>query len=367
MSDETVRLIEKTADDLFAAESETARAALAEGAWPERLWQTFAETGLAQAALPEEAGGAGVVAGLAVLRAAGRHAAPIPVAETMVGTLLCHAASIEAPAGPLSVHALPDGAGVGGVTTLPRVPWARFVSTVVVAAPGEGLASCKPVDIGEGANLAGEPRDDVTLAGPPDRFVSCPPEVDGFALMALARAAQLRGAMEHVLAMSVGYAQDRVQFGRPLARFQAIQHYLAEIAGEAAATGAAVDAAPQAGTPFAFAAAKSRASQAAGTVARLAHQVHGAIGYTAEHDLHIWTKRLWAWRDECGNEAHWWQVLGAETARGGGAALWPTMVAASGSAVEEAASGGAVEEAASGSAVEEAASGSAAVEEGGSP
>ena len=183
--------------------------------------------------------------------------------------------------------------------------------------------------------MAGEPRDDVMLAGPPDPFVAVPPEVDGFALMAIARAAQLRGAMEHVLAMSVGYAHDRVQFGRPLARFQAIQHYLAEMAGEAAATGAAVDAAAEAGTPFAFAAAKARASQAAGTVARLAHQVHGAIGYTAEHDLHIWTKRLWAWRDECGNEAHWWQVLGAEVARGGGAALWPAIVAAGGSAAEE--------------------------------
>ena len=358
MSDETVRLVGQTADDLFAAGSEGARAALAEGVWPEQLWQLFAETGLAQAALPEEAGGAGLAAGLAVLRAAGRHAAPIPSAETLVGGLLCHSAGIEVPDGPLTVHAPVDEAGAGGATTLPRVPWTRFVSVVVVAAPGGGLTLCKPVDVSEGANLAGEPRDDVTLAGPPDRFVALPPAVDAVALMALARAAQLRGAMERVLEMSVGYAHDRVQFGRPLARFQAIQHYLAEIAGEAAATGAAVDAAAEVGTPFAFAAAKARASQAAGTVARLAHQVHGAIGYTAEHDLHVWTKRLWAWRDECGNEAHWWHVLGAEAARGGGAALWPAMVAASGSAVAEAASG---------SAVAEAASGSAAVEEGDRP
>ena len=357
MSDETTRLIEQTADDLFAAESEGARAALAEGSWPKQLWRTFAETGLAQAALPEEAGGAGLAAGLALLRAAGRHAAPIPAAETLIGTVLCHAANVEAPDGPLTVHVLPNGRGAGDAAALPRVPWARFVSAVVVATPGEGLASCKPVNISEGANLAGEPRDDVTLAGPPARFVALPPEVDGFALMALARAAQLRGAMEQVLDMSVGYAHDRVQFGRPLARFQAIQHHLAEMAGEAAATGAAVDAAAEASTPFAFAAAKARASQAAGTVARLAHQVHGAIGYTAEHDLHIWTKRLWSWRDECGNEAHWWQALGAETARGGGAALWPAMVAASGSAVETA----------SGSAVAKAVGSAAAEEEGDRP
>ena len=201
--------------------------------------------------------------------------------------------------------------------------------------PGAGLALCKPVDLIEGANLAGEPRDDVTLAGPPEFRHTPPPEADGFALMALARAAQLRGAMEQVLAMSLRYAREREQFGRPLARFQAIQHHLAEIGGEAAATGAAVDAAAQAGTPFAFAAAKARASQAAGTVARLAHQVHGAMGYTVEHDLHHWTTRLWAWRDEFGNEAHWWRVLGAAAARGGSASLWPTMVTAGASMAVE--------------------------------
>ena len=336
MSDETARLIEQTADDLFAAESWAARQALAEGAWPERLWQTFAETGLAQAALPEDAGGAGLAAGLAVMRAAGRHAAPIPVAETMVGALLCHAAGVETPDGPLTVHAPATGEQGDASSAAPqRVPWARFASVVVIASPAGRLALYRPVDVIEGANLAGEPRDDVVLGDPPATIGSLPSTLDAFALMALARAAQLRGAMEQVLAMTVAYAQEREQFGRPLARFQAIQHHLAEIAGEAAATGAAVDAAAQAGTPFAFAVAKARASQAAGTVARLAHQVHGAIGYTVEHDLHHWTTRLWAWRDECGNEAHWWRVLGAEAARGGGAALWRTIVTAGASAARE--------------------------------
>ena len=352
MSDEIARLVEENIGILFAAESEQARETLADGAWPQRLWQTFDVTGYAQAALPDEAGGVGLAAGLAVLRAAGRHAVPIPVAETLIGNLVCQMAGVEAPPGPLTICAPPTGTlaaqpevqDEGQTATLQRVPWARFASLLAIGARGKGLAFFKPIDVIEGVNLAGEPRDDVTLAGPPDRFVALPPEVDGFALMALARAAQLRGAMEQVLDMSLRYAQERVQFGRPLARFQAIQHHLAEMAGEAAASGAAVDAAAQSGTPFAFAAAKARASQAAGTVARLAHQVHGAIGYTQEHDLHIWTKRLWAWRDEFGNEAHWWQVLGAETAQGGGAALWPAMVAASGRAAAEAGGSTAAEE-----------------------
>ena len=333
MSDETARLIERTADDLFAAESGAARQALAEGAWPERLWRTFAETGLAQAALPEDAGGAGLAAGLAVMRAAGRHAAPIPIAETMIAALLCHEAGVEVPDGPLTVYA-PATEQDTDSAALQRVPWARFASVVVIATE-DGRALYRPIMVNEGANLAGEPRDDVTAGEPLSAPRVPPPAVDATALMALARAAQLRGAMEQVLAMTVAYAREREQFGRPLARFQAIQHHLAEIGGEAAATGAAVDAAAQAGTLFACAAAKARASQAAGTVARLAHQVHGAIGYTVEHDLHHWTTRLWAWRDEFGNEAHWWQVLGAEAARGGGAALWPTMVNAGHAAASE--------------------------------
>ena len=258
MSDETARLVDQTADDLFAAESVAAREALAEGSWPEQLWQIFAETGLAQAALPEEAGGAGLAAGLAVLRAAGRHAAPIPVAETMIGTLLCHRAGAEVPDGPLTLYAPPTGAlaarpvvqdGIDAAT-LPRVPWARIATVLAVGAPGHGLAFLTPSNVVEGVNLAGEPRDDVSVSGLPDLLVSLPPEVDGFALMALARAAQMRGAMEQVLAMSLRYAGERVQFGRPLKRFQAIQHYLAEIAGEAAATGAAVDAAAEARHPL---------------------------------------------------------------------------------------------------------------------
>ena len=336
MSSETARLVEKTADDLFAAEGEAARDALARGAWPERLWQGFTETGLAQAALPEEAGGAGLAAGLAVLRAAGRHAAPIPVAETTVGALLCHAAGKEVPAGPLTVYAPSTEPRDSDSAALPRVPWARFASVVVIASSSGRMALYRPIGVVEGANLAGEPRDDVTQGQPLSTADAPSRAVDACAMMALARAAQLRGAMEQVLALCLRYAQEREQFGRPLARFQTIQHHLAALAGEAAASGAAVDAAAQAGTIFAFAAAKARTSQAAGEVARLAHQVHGAMGYTAEHDLHHWTKRLWAWRDEFGNEAHWWAELGDVLAgQGGGDALWPALVAAGSPAPDE--------------------------------
>jgi acyl-CoA dehydrogenase len=148
---------------------------------------------------------------------------------------------------------------------------------------------------------------------------------------ALARAVQLTAALEQVLAWTVQYAGERQQFGRPLGRFQAIQMELAQMAGEVTAVTALTDAAVQAlerGSPdvvLAAAAAKVRAGAAVEVVARLAHQVHGAIGFTQEHKLHHLTRRLWSWRDEAGSELHWSRVLGAGLLSDGGDGLWPAL------------------------------------------
>lgn len=127
----------------------------------------------------------------------------------------------------------------------------------------------------------------------------------------------MAGCAETAAELSVHYVHEREQFGRPLAKFQAIQHHLAQMAGEALALRVAADTAALAlaeGTEpgIAIAAAKATAGTAAGTIASLAHQVHGAIGITDEHRLHLTTTRLWAWRDEHGNEREWALRLGEE-------------------------------------------------------
>ena len=133
---------------------------------------------------------------------------------------------------------------------------------------------------------------------------------------ALFRAAQMAGAMEAALTLSTRYANDRVQFGRPIARFQAIQQQLALLAKQAVAASVAVESAAIAvavdhpSAALALAAAKIRVGEAAGQVAEIAHQVHGEIDSTHEHSLHRPTRRLWSWRDECDTESHWPPELG---------------------------------------------------------
>jgi len=152
------------------------------------------------------------------------------------------------------------------------------------------------------------------------------------AMGAVMRSAQMAGALQRILEASVQYAIERVQFGRPIGRFQAVQQNLAVLAGQAAAATAAAEAAIEAAAnnldSIAVAAAKIRAGEAAGIGAAIAHQVHGAIGFTQEHRLHYSTRRLWSWRDEFGNEAYWARQLGGKVAAAGADCLWQNLSAA---------------------------------------
>jgi acyl-CoA dehydrogenase len=135
--------------------------------------------------------------------------------------------------------------------------------------------------------------------------------------------------MRRALDLSVQYAGERQQFGKPIGKFQAIQQMLADAAGQLAAAEAACAraAAEWDGADFAFFAgvAKARAGEAAGRVAEICHQAHGAIGFTQEHSLHFFTRRLWSWRDEYGNETYWQSSIGQSVCGAGDADLWPRL------------------------------------------
>lgn len=314
-------------------------AAAEEGIWPAALWQAVEEAGYPDVLAD---GISGLEDAAAILGAAGRHAAPIPLAETMLARFLCRAAGLAAPSGPLTVAPVePDDRIMRvGETWAGRagfVPWGcEAAAILLLAEEGVAIAPRGRAGFEAGRNLAGEPRDHLTAADPETPPQPLPEGVDRRLLLrlgALMRAAQMAGAMAAALDLSTRYANDRVQFGRPIGRFQAIQQQMALVAEEAAAAQVAVasaaralaEARPSAG--FAAAAAKIRAGLAAGRVAEIAHQVHGAIGFTHEHSLHRLTRLLWSWRDEFGSESFWSLELGGTLLAAGADALWPAMTA----------------------------------------
>jgi alkylation response protein AidB-like acyl-CoA dehydrogenase len=215
------------------------------------------------------------------------------------------------------------------------VAWARNASGLVVST-GVAVALVAPMGamIEHGTNLAGEPRDDIALDLKLDArsVAGAPIDADAavvYRLGALFRAAQMAGALEEALQLAVTYAGDRVQFGRPIAKFQAIQQQLALAAEQVAASGVAVASAVAAAgagdLAFAAGSAKLRVGEAAGRVCDIVHQVHGAIGFTHEHRLHQLTRRLWSWRDEFGVESAWAQELGRLMASQGVDRIWPFL------------------------------------------
>jgi acyl-CoA dehydrogenase len=342
----TDALVYDAAERLFAdlATPDVVNAAEA-GTWPTALWGAVTEAGFLDA-LGGEAGGSldGLGDAVAVLRAAGRHAVPLPIAETMLARWLANRVGLAPPEGPLAiavegpedhVELRHTGSGWHLSGTARAVPWARNARGLVVST-SVAVALVAPLGavIEHGTNLAGEPRDDVILDLTLDArsIAGAPMGADAavvYRLGALFRAAQMAGALEEALQLAVTYASDRVQFGRPIGKFQAIQQQLALAAEQVAAAGVAVASAVAAADTgdlaFAAAAAKLRVGEAAGKVADIVHQVHGAIGFTHEHRLHQLTRRLWSWRDEFGVESAWALELGRLAASQGADGIWPFL------------------------------------------
>ncbi len=316
------------------------------GQWPAKLWQEVEEGGLTLTQIPEARGGGGGTwqDAFIVVAAAGRFAVPLPIAETMVAAWLLSEAGLDVPFGPLTVaparaserlHLASDMAGWRLDGTATRVPWGRVAGhVVVVAGDMVGLVAAGAARVEPDVNLALEPRDTLAWSGAHVVAAAPAPRLPGDAVRlygALVRSAQMAGGLEYLLAQTVRYVSERKQFGRPIGGFQAIQHQCALLADHTAAAGIAAAnafrAADRGDPSFEVAAAKVRTGEAAGLGAGIAHQCHGAIGFTYEHSLHFVTRRLWSWRAEFGAESHWAAELGRRVAGRGADALWPDLTA----------------------------------------
>ena len=353
MRDETRMLLESMGR-LFEDHCTKAVADAAEaGTFPAALWQAVSESGVPLGGVVDS--GVEWSDLYAVLRVAGRYAAPIPLAETMLAAWLASSAGFSVNERPMTVGPVRaderltlqrDGNGWRLFGRASRLPWGRDADRVVLVATdpdgqtmivfGDGVQGARVPE--GGSNMAGEPRDAYEFAGlglSGNEVAPAAPGIDQAALYrrgALARAMLMAGAMESALDTAVGYALERKQFGRPIGKFQAVQQNLAVMAGQVAAAGAAADAGVEALSvddparqEFLVAIAKTRVGDAATLAAEIAHQVHGAIGFTKEYSLQLSTRRLWALRDEFGGEIEWAAKVGGYACARGADALWPKL------------------------------------------
>jgi alkylation response protein AidB-like acyl-CoA dehydrogenase len=271
----------------------------------------MAEIGLAGLTVPEALGGLGLdeLDLVLVLVEAGRAAVPEPILETIaVGAILLRDA---APPG-LREHWL-RGVASGeavlavGLQGMPYVAFAGEADLLLLQHGDElhavprGAAALTAQPSVDGArrlsSVAWTPGPGTLLAsGERGRRHAA----DAFDRGALAAAAELSGIGRWMIDTTVAYASVREQFGKPIGSFQAVKHHLASalvrlemalpLVYRAAYSMARGD--PERSIHVSM--AKAQASEAALGAARAALQCHGAIGYTVEHDLHLWMKRAWA-------------------------------------------------------------------------
>lgn len=295
----------------------------------EALWTQLEETGLARLTSTPDLE-AGPVELAIVLRGIAKHAGSVPVAETdLLAAWLADRAGLTVPdTGPLTV-AIGRAELVNGrlVGTAHDVPWTR-----AAAANGGLLLAARTADelyvgllpdpnVDDRQNLAGEPRDGIVFDVDPAQFTRLAPAVGDELIRrgAWARCVQTIGALDAAAELAASYAQERVQFGKPLSKFQSVQHSLSQVAGEierarAAAT-LAVAAATDYGfdsaqTDYAVSVAKVVVGRVADPVTTIAHQLHGAIGVTIEHQLWLSTMRALSWIEEFGSTGHHARRLG---------------------------------------------------------
>tara|TARA_R110000772_G_scaffold73034_4_gene159021 strand:- start:1807 stop:2799 length:993 start_codon:yes stop_codon:yes gene_type:complete len=288
--------------------------AIERGGDTDALWQAIEESGFLDALVNEENGGAGLsfsdIGTFAQLL--GRKLAPVPIMQTMAARALLTNSDITVPEGPiLLISPFKQEQGYYAAA----IPLATKASHALVDC-GDRLVLTELTQAQTTPNAihASESADLRWSDAPPGPTLPRP--ADGLrSIAATLRAAEIAGACDRLLTMTVSYAGERVQFGKPIGKLQAVQQQLAVMAEQVAMACMAAEMGCASGFPaplFAAATAKQVTSSAAAQVAAIAHAVHGAIGFSEELDLQLYTRRLYEWRIADGSESYWAAIIGRQ-------------------------------------------------------
>lgn len=312
-----------------------------QGEFPAALWARLGGAGVFHLLVDEERGGvgAGIADTAATLAVLGSFAAPGPIVEAIVANFARCAVGLPPLEDPQSLAVAENGrssaSGVAGAVAAPSVRWGRQVDSILFACGGEaaGIAEVTPAnaEFSVVPTLSSEPALRMVIPSSDHSSTSVPPPFIErlVGIVALGRCAEAVGAIQWMLTSSLSHAQERSQFGRLIAKFQAVQQMLAELAAEASAADAICNAACEladVGDWTLLPAAVVRILDAIDRSVEIAHQVHGAIGFSKEHGLNFRTRRAMQWCNDATLLGPWGEMLGDQILAAKDAGLWEVLV-----------------------------------------
>jgi acyl-CoA dehydrogenase len=305
------------------------------------VWGQVCELGLAGIGMPEDKGGSGgsLADLVVVVRELARAGLSTPIVEASTSSYAVDAAAGES-FETIVVAADLDVSSNAVTANLTQVPFAdRATGLVIVTASSVVTVPLagESVTVEPSHDIADLPDARVNLAGASVAHISGGPgAAQVFDRLALTRSAALLGTAWGAYELTRKYVMEREQFGAPLVKIPAVSTTLAQMAVRTRFAQSALDrataACADAHTPElhrfgAVSAARISAATAATLVARTSHQLHGAVGITAEYDLHRYTSKLWALRDADQSEFAYCGRLGARVREEGEIELWDSISA----------------------------------------
>lgn len=310
--DSTSRLLEQECTPAVIRQIESTGQASA-------LWASLEQSGFADALVPEAANGAGLSLADAwpIVFALGRHAVPAPFAQTMMARAWLHAAGLNTPAGSIAFAPF-QVTEADGKLSCRNVTFGRVADHVIAQLDQRVLVlAAKDASIsisGGHGSLDADMQWPVASLNAAQQAQAKPHLMAD--LQAWCLAALIAGASDRVLEMTLDYANQREQFGKPIGRFQAMQQQISEMAelvfGVRMASEMSCRSDGFEPAPLLAALAKMQCSQAVAKIAAITHATHGAIGVTQEYDLQLYTRRLREWARAGGGQGYWASRIGAQ-------------------------------------------------------